>query len=459
MRVAHVACMRTAALFSIALPLLLAACSDEGASPQPLNLAPSATASAVPSAPPPPVLGKPIAKGVWALDGLSLTANASDLAPVHALVDGAEIVGIGESWHTTGTQHASRNRLIRYLVENEGFRLVMLETPWWVAQEATAYVAGRIDDVSRSTRSIFGVFASTAMQELFTWLREWNVRHPSDQVQFTGFDVQESAELGKGIRDFISRVAPSRQAELTGFMPSCYCGAANDSFTCVDVNVPMEQFPAERDRTCQAGLDKLEAAFIHDEAQFAAASDPRSLAIMKLSLRNFRANQRCVAAMPSAEGFLARDRGMHDSVLGLRELYGPTAKAVLIAHNAHLDRSSENTWLTGQGVPHQRAMGAMLRASLGTKYRAIGQYSFETGINWGGQSQPKPNTNPDSLEKLLHDKGQPLMLLDLADNEFVPAGQKYSVDPQGERMVKFVPSNTFDALLYVDKSEPMVNAP
>src|SRR5262245_40720582 len=78
--------------------------------------------------------GKPIDRlvepGIWRLDGLERTLPPDDLAPVIATIGDATWVGLGESIHTTGSQHAIRVRLIEELVANHGFRSITLETPW-----------------------------------------------------------------------------------------------------------------------------------------------------------------------------------------------------------------------------------------------------------------------------------------------------------------------------------------
>ncbi|MFO0667499.1 MAG: erythromycin esterase family protein [Polyangiaceae bacterium] len=406
-------------------------------------------------------IGKPVAAGVWALDGLPLSLPDHDLAPLSGLVKDAELIGIGENWHTSGDQHATRNRLVRYLVEREGIRLVMLETPWLFATASTSYVAGQSADRAAASHAMFEVFSSTYMAELLDWLRAWNEGHPTDKVQYFGFDVQESSELSGALRKFIEAVDPLRKAELTDALAQCYCGGFDSLYACSqtpEAGLTGSNFPPARDLACRQGLDQLEKEMTLHEGAYAMASSAVTVARAKLGVRNLRAQQKSIISANIADAFEARDQGMHDSILSLREIHAPGKKAVVMAHNGHIAHNQEAAWLKANGYPRRRAMGALLRTTLGTKYRTVGQVAYETKINWGAQPDPKPNTRSDSLERLLHEKQLPYLLLDLHNNEFVKAGASFSFDPQGP-IVEFVPSDTFDALVFLDTSAAMVKAP
>ena len=52
----------------------------------------------------------------------------SDLIPLHTIAGSARVVAIGEPTHGGHEPLAFRNRLVRYLVEHEGFTAVGIES-------------------------------------------------------------------------------------------------------------------------------------------------------------------------------------------------------------------------------------------------------------------------------------------------------------------------------------------
>src|SRR5690349_13996770 len=71
-----------------------------------------------------------IVPGVHVLDGISPTLPYSDLQPFQAIVGDATVVALGESTHTSAGYYQAKSRLIRYMVEELGFRVVFLESSW-----------------------------------------------------------------------------------------------------------------------------------------------------------------------------------------------------------------------------------------------------------------------------------------------------------------------------------------
>src|SRR5207245_716879 len=65
----------------------------------------------------------------------------------------------------------------------------------------------------------------------------------------------------------------------------------------------------------------------------------------------------------TSEGSSVRERAMADNAIRAIEHYGPDAKAVVLAHNAHIAANSE---------VDPRMMGSYLRAHFDAAYRPIG---------------------------------------------------------------------------------------
>jgi erythromycin esterase len=129
--------------------------------------------------------------GIYRFSGIESTIKKdSDLKPISRIAKDANVVALGESIHTSGGYHQVNFRVIRYLVERMGYRVLAMETPRLEAQPAVDYVATGKGDAFGALGSLFTIYNSDAMKELFEWLRQYNLDHPSDPVAFFGFDIQ-----------------------------------------------------------------------------------------------------------------------------------------------------------------------------------------------------------------------------------------------------------------------------
>ncbi len=102
------------------------------------------------------------------------------------------LLGIGEPTHGPQEFGYLRNRLLRHLVAERGFRSIALESDAVAGFAVDRYVTageGTIEDVLDAGFS-HGFGAYPASRELVGWLRDWNSgRDPGEQVRFYGFDA------------------------------------------------------------------------------------------------------------------------------------------------------------------------------------------------------------------------------------------------------------------------------
>ncbi|MCB9688391.1 MAG: erythromycin esterase family protein [Alphaproteobacteria bacterium] len=126
--------------------------------------------------------------------GLDLDTPDTELEPLGEIVDDAVLVGLGESKHCAGGYLEAKARIVQWLVERRGFRLVALETPWVHAGVAQRYVEAGEGTSEDAMDSVFGAFHDSGTRRMFEWLRSWNEAHPDDPVHFVGFDVQDRVQ-------------------------------------------------------------------------------------------------------------------------------------------------------------------------------------------------------------------------------------------------------------------------
>src|SRR5262245_55267955 len=97
--------------------------------------------------------------GLFALQGFDPSLPTTDLAPLGGIIKHALYVGLGEPIHTSGGFYHMKDRIFRYLVQEQGFRAMAIETPWIRADHLQQYIdtcQGSVDDSMAA--SLFGVW-------------------------------------------------------------------------------------------------------------------------------------------------------------------------------------------------------------------------------------------------------------------------------------------------------------
>lgn len=153
---------------------------------------------------------EPVQPGVYPLWGLEPTLPTADLEPFGEIFGSASVVALGENVHTSGGFSQVKVRLIRYLIEEHGYRVVAFETPRTDAEGANTYVQTCQGTPKEALEHIFGVWANEATAGLMQWMCTWNQEHPSDPLLFLGFDVQQPWNDGPAAKQFLVSVGGTR---------------------------------------------------------------------------------------------------------------------------------------------------------------------------------------------------------------------------------------------------------
>lgn len=138
-----------------------------------------------------------------ALPGGGRLAVAAPLTPFDTLAAGATVIGLGEATHGSRQLNDLRLALVQRLVERHNFRLIALEDSaarWRILEN---YVAGRSATAPGPTE--WGWIGRRTRQELLQWVRDWNMRHPTDLVRIVGVDAQENESDRRLLAAFLAR--------------------------------------------------------------------------------------------------------------------------------------------------------------------------------------------------------------------------------------------------------------
>jgi erythromycin esterase len=239
-------------------------------------------------------------------------------------------------------------------------------------------------------------------------MRTWNRTH-ARRVKFYGFDMQFPAEAALDVLDYLECVAPQMAAaSATALQPLC-----ND-FSAGRFGFLPEATRAE----ALAEIEHLERAFARERAAWVVATGALEWHLARLSLKVLgqSAGMQILRLDPKSAPISPRDVPMADNIAALLEAEGPDAKAVVWAHNGHVER--EQRHLTHDGQPDAN-MGTRLHELLGAKHLVVGfafnRGSFQAlgpdGVLVSHTVGPAPE---GSLDGLLAKAEMPLLLLPTA---------------------------------------------
>lgn len=426
------------------------------------SVACAALAACGPGGPTPtdPPSAPPLPAGVYALDGVSHTLPRRDLDPLRTIVGNARFVALGESTHTSAGYYQAKSRLIRYMVEEMGFRVVAFESPWLEGLSATRYVASCTGTPEAALGGLFRVWHDASVRELLQWLCEYNRAHPSDPVTFFGFDIQEPWRSAPALRLFVQRAAPDQLARTEPLLRCLGASHQDDRFYLSQEyrdHVEGRRNTAAHQQ-CLGGIGGMEGWIDGNAAALQGATSAAAVEEARLSLVALRAYEEQLW-VPDPGGYQARDYGMAQLLRRLHALHTPGKKTVIWAWNWHIARRYEEVrgWNNDPQavVPRQgaRAMGSFLHEAFGADYLPIGLIGYRVETVSRDATPPVP-TSGLAVEKRLHDLGRNYLLVDLRQplpDTLLPSGRTFQVSQEwGD------PYRQFGALLFLEYSPVMV---
>jgi erythromycin esterase len=399
--------------------------------------------------------------GIYAVDGIDVDLPFYDLAPLGEMTADADVIALGETIHTSGGYYRAKERLIRYLVEEEGVRAVAIESPWVAADEVADYVGDGEGAVEVAVvNGLFTVWAGEAMADLVEWLWSWNEANPSDPVVFFGFDIQQPWHDGEGLKEFVGDALPLEAATLDERIDRCNGADYGDAYEYY--SDPSATAVDEGDHVaCLEVLDELALRFDDEEAALVAATSEEAMAYAWIHLVGLRSWEGEIYLYESdyVGSYAARDVGMADVFLRMWDLRAPGERVALWAHNWHIAAHTEN--MVASSVPATN-MGGFLDDTLGDAYAPIGLLAYDISINWPGvmTGALNPPATDDNVAAMLHDLGHEYLLVDLefpgTDEPFLIPGEPYRIGTAQSGADTLIPAEHYRGLFYLDDSPAMV---
>ncbi|WP_052732357.1 erythromycin esterase family protein [Hymenobacter terrenus] len=408
------------------------------------------------------------------------TAN-QDLAPVGKAIGQCRIVAMGEATHGTRDFFRMKHRVFEYLVQHKGFTVFGMEAPFTEGVKLNEYIRNGTGDPVAIIHTMYWCWETEEVLDLVQWMRAYNLdsKH-QHKLSFLGFDPQGAISEGfPELQTYFRRVNPAYVA---------YCQQldtlVNSQVKKLRSEQEQQKQEARRNRDVvqprlQAVLDTLQ----RNRVSYTARSSREEWEIAEQTMKGIlRAYTNAFLPNQGAQE-QARDLGMLENVRWMLEQQGPRSKALLWAHNSHVN--SDSTYrppFIPEGSPTPRRLGTNLRKAYPKDCYIIG-FEFNQGdfqINFltpgNRPSLQKLTLNAAPAGTLAHTLAQvriPLYFVVLDQRNKQPeAVRQWLTSPQkahqyGGGMSPSAPrsfeqirlTNSYDALIFVDTTHRAVPLP
>ncbi|RPI48317.1 MAG: hypothetical protein EHM59_01555 [Betaproteobacteria bacterium] len=384
-------------------------------------------------------------------------SDAELSALLRARIEAAEVVAIGETVHGSSGFLRLQARLIHYLVEKHGLRLIVWENPVLRSLELSRWVAACTG--ARTPVPIDVLYMPTAADlALWDWVCDFNRAHRGDPIVFRGMDVWDRpwehyarvrtlvARLGIDPRlaKSIEALCPAARAsswpeieEMFGelqsqgkFLPEADYGKCRAALT------------ALHDASRRSGLEKSKATAPDAEDAFELALSASTL-LGWLGFYNYQWSHDVL-------GWNERDRAQGRNLRLLMEKHG-ARRAILSAHSSHVshNRSPADWW----GYGDLKSGVHFFTATTGKRAFNMALTAYDAS---GAQGPWSPPVAKNSLDKRLHDAGHRFAFF-TSSAAFLAEHTKWWMQNQNfpgpyESGVEIVPRDHFDAFFYHDES-------
>ncbi|MFB7956232.1 erythromycin esterase family protein [Streptomyces sp. NPDC056045] len=307
------------------------------------------------------------------LTHLDPEAPLDDLEPLRDLVGDARVVAIGEHSHFIDEFIRLRRRIVRFLVERCGFTVLAFEHGFSEGFALDAW--GRGEGTDDDLRDHLAEAVPVGVDGPLRWIRRHNRTAPSP-VRFAGIDIPAAGgsllPALAPVADYLRRIDPDTLPLVQGAMRIAESFAGTSAATAAPA---WTRLPVADQDALTSALARLLIRFRAVEPLYVARGDRRGYDIALRRVEGacqadhgFRAMAGLFAGNGLTADTSARDVYMAESVRWHLERVEPGARVVLVAHNAHIQKSPISFGGHLTGFP----MGQYLHEALGDDYFALG---------------------------------------------------------------------------------------
>jgi len=380
-------------------------------------------------------------------------SDRADLAFLDDVIGDAKIVCLGEATHGTAELFRMKHRIIDYLVDKKGFRILALEANWAEAGKADNYLKTGHGTAEEALRAMnFWVWCTTEVRDLLVAMRARNAVLPGDeQLSLAGFDIQSTHAAIRRVVEYCTDL------DSRNIVQNAYSGLLQlPDFIGDSLDLPIEQKHQLID-DASAVLDWLGG---HRTELIKSSSAAQYQEIVQAARV---ISQSCGLLIQDV--FNARERAMAENIRWLIDERYPERKLIVWAHNFHVGSST---------LGERRTMGSYLRDHYSNEMVVLALTTYSGEVTARRISNGEIVTPPGaqrlhpaphgSLESALDSTGLLHLMLDFRS---VPRNTKLgqwlsmpkmhlsigsAFDPDGSNHHETVLADTYDGIVFASQS-------
>ena len=277
----------------------------------------------------------------------NLKTNGSDM------FKNVRLFGFGEATHYTKEFFDLKAKFFKYLVENEGVTIFMLEDIYYGVAEINTFLEGGEGDTRQLTGNLgFTIWHNEEVMNLIQWMRNYNTGKPAEkQVKFYSIDCQSGFNTNKVIKRFIAKYSIKTEDGISTVLDSC---------------AMLSSYSKKKDKTKLDGYIKKLETLKTDLSNFSPKNADE--------LRDATEASYALTVLQKFLNFLLqpnpdyRDKVMADNVSWILQHNGESSKGFIWAHNAHIAKHGDKFY----------RMGIHLKEKYGDAYYSMG-FSYAKG--------------------------------------------------------------------------------
>jgi erythromycin esterase len=280
-----------------------------------------------------------------------------DLEPLRKQLEGAKIVGLGESTHGVHEFFGVKHRLVEFLVVELGFSVLALEASYAACQLINRYVMHGVGNPAAVlSGQHYLAWDTEEFAALIGWIRRYNEGVGEDRkVSFHGLDTGFNEVGRETVLAYLERLAPE-------WLPTI-------AETFIALDAQEKKWPLATD-------DEVIASAVEPLQDLERFLDQKSSRLARQSsAAEFAVNRWYVHVMSQwVEPGWPREQHLTENLSRVMDQERPDAKAILWLHNSHIAVETP--------VDGEPRMGRRLRDRYGEAYWCMalefGRGSFQT---------------------------------------------------------------------------------